>query len=524
MPEITSRLSTALADRYAIEREIGAGGMATVYLAEDVKHKRKVAVKVLRPELAAVLGAERFLREIRIAAQLQHPHILPLHDSGEAGGLLYYVMPYVLGESLADRLDREGELPIEDAVQVLREVADALAYAHQQGVVHRDVKPDNVMIADGHALVTDFGVAKAVSEAAGEERLTTAGMAIGTPAYMAPEQAAGDPTLDHRVDIYAIGILGYQLLTGTPPFRDRTPQQLLAAHLTETPEPLTQVRSSIPDSLANIVMRCLEKRPADRWQKAEDIVRELTAVPLASRAGLPTIRRSDPPPARRAVPSRGSLRSIVTAIMVVAAFLAGYLIRGGGSMETRTFTVRHLDPDVLLDALAPFIDDTHIDAGDRVTMIGPTLSVRETPENLDRIDELLAQIDVPQPILRLTTMLVRGVDSADRNPQLEELEGALAAALPFPAYELFAQSTVSGKLRAVNFLVMGQDTAFFEVQTTALEIVDVDGKQTVRTAITINLTSGPNVFATTSEFPLDTWVVPGSFEGLILALRMSFDP
>ena len=208
MPDL-DRLKTALADRYTIERKIGAGGMATVYLAEDLKHHRKVAVKVLRPDLAAVVGPERFLREIEIAAKLQHPHILPLHDSGEADGFLYYVMPYVEGESLREKLAREGELPVPDAVKILREVVDALAHAHAKGVVHRDIKPDNVMLSGRHALVTDFGVAKAVSEATGREQLTTAGVALGTPTYMSPEQATADPHVDHRADIYAVGVLAY---------------------------------------------------------------------------------------------------------------------------------------------------------------------------------------------------------------------------------------------------------------------------------------------------------------------------
>ena len=201
-------LRAALADRYAVARELGQGGMATVYLAEDLKHHRKVAVKVLRPELAAALGAERFTREIEIGAQLQHPHILPLLDSGEAGGFLYYVMPYVDGESLRERLVRVGELPVHEAVKLLCEIVDALSHAHARGVVHRDIKPDNVMLSGRHALVMDFGVAKAVSEATGRQQLTTAGVALGTPAYMAPEQATADPHLDHRVDIYAVGRAG----------------------------------------------------------------------------------------------------------------------------------------------------------------------------------------------------------------------------------------------------------------------------------------------------------------------------
>jgi serine/threonine protein kinase len=198
------RLKTALSDRYTIEREIGSGGMATVYLAHDIRHERNVAVKVLRPELAAALGPERFLREIRVAANLHHPHILPLYDSGEADGFLYYVMPYEKGQSLRDKLAKEGELPITEAVRILKEVVDALAHAHEQGVVHRDIKPDNVLLSGRHALVTDFGVAKAVSDATGQDKLTTAGVALGTPAYMAPEQATAHEHIDHRADIYAV--------------------------------------------------------------------------------------------------------------------------------------------------------------------------------------------------------------------------------------------------------------------------------------------------------------------------------
>jgi eukaryotic-like serine/threonine-protein kinase len=275
MPDIPSRLVEALSDRYRLERELGQGGMATVYLAEDLKHRRKVALKVLRPELAATLGPERFLREIELAAKLQHPHILPLHDSGEAQGFLYYVMPFVDGENLRGRLTRRGELPIQEAIRLLAEVADALSYAHSQGVVHRDIKPDNVLLSGRHALVTDFGVAKAVSEATGRQDLTTAGIALGTPAYMAPEQAAGDPHIDHRVDIYALGALGYELLTGSPPFTGQWPQEVLAAHVTQPPEPITSRRPEISAALGAVVMRCLAKRPDERWQTAEELVSQL---------------------------------------------------------------------------------------------------------------------------------------------------------------------------------------------------------------------------------------------------------
>ena len=282
------RLKAALADRYAIDEEIGSGGMATVYLAEDLKHHRKVAVKVLRPDLAATLGPDRFLREIEVAAQLHHPHILPLYDSGDADGFLYYVMPYEEGQSLREKLAREGELPVPEAVRVLKDVVDALAHAHEHHVVHRDIKPDNVLLSGHHALVTDFGVAKAISEATGREKLTTAGVALGTPSYMAPEQAAADPHIDHRADIYAVGALAYELLTGRPPFTGTSPQMILAAHISETPEPVNKHREAVPAALNQLVMKCLEKKAADRWQSAQDLLPQLEVLATPSGGTTPT--------------------------------------------------------------------------------------------------------------------------------------------------------------------------------------------------------------------------------------------
>jgi serine/threonine-protein kinase len=291
MGEVIDALKAALHDRYTIEREIGSGGMATVYLAEDLKHHRKVAIKVLRPDLAATLGPERFLREIEVAAQLQHPHILPLHDSGEADGFLFYVMPFVEGQSLRDKLAKEGELPIGEVVRILRDVVDALTEAHANGVVHRDIKPENILLRGRHALVTDFGVAKAVSEATGREKLTTAGIALGTPAYMAPEQASADPHLDHRVDIYAVGAVAYELLTGRPVFMGATPQMTLAAHVTEAPQPVSKHRETVPGALESVVMRCLEKKPADRFQTAEELLPQLEALVTPSGGMTPTDTR-----------------------------------------------------------------------------------------------------------------------------------------------------------------------------------------------------------------------------------------
>ncbi|MCH7716646.1 MAG: protein kinase [Gemmatimonadetes bacterium] len=287
MTEQLDRLTAALSDRYAIQRELGAGGMATVYLADDLKHHRKVAVKVLRPELAAAIGGERFLREVDVTANLQHPHILPLFDSGEVDGFLYYVMPYVEGESLRTRLEREHELPVQESLRILREVVDALAKAHRQGVVHRDIKPDNVMLSDSHAVVTDFGVAKAVSEATGAQQLTTAGIALGTPAYMAPEQAVADPNIDHRVDIYAVGVMAYEMLAGHAPFQGPTAQSVLSQQVTETPEPVTKHRAAVGPALNAVVMKCLEKKPADRWQTAEELLHEIEQLATPSGGTAP---------------------------------------------------------------------------------------------------------------------------------------------------------------------------------------------------------------------------------------------
>jgi serine/threonine protein kinase/Tfp pilus assembly protein PilF len=282
--ELQARLQNALGSAYRVERELGGGGMSCVYVAEETAFRRKVVVKVFRPELAEVMSARRFQREIQVAAGLQHPHIVPLLSAHETDSLLYYTMPFVEGESLRDRLRREGELPIDQAVRILRDVASAIAYAHGHGVVHRDIKPENVLLSEGGAVVADFGIAKALiaSRTRGDEATTTTltqrGMALGTPMYMAPEQAAGDSAADHRVDIYALGVLAYEMLAGRAPFEGRSSQQLMAAHAIEAPMPLTKRRLATPPDLAALVMRCLEKRPADRPQSAEEVLRELEAA------------------------------------------------------------------------------------------------------------------------------------------------------------------------------------------------------------------------------------------------------
>ena len=264
--------------------------MSRVFLATEVALGRQVVVKVLPPETAASVSIERFKREIQLAARLQHPHIVPLHSAGETEGLPYFTMPFVEGESLRVRLAKHGEMPVAEAIRVLREVASALAYAHERGIVHRDIKPDNVLLSGGSAMVTDFGVAKALSTSSNADHggMTSLGVALGTPAYMSPEQASADPTVDHRADIYAFGVLAYELLTGQTPFGGRTPQGLLAAHVTEPPEPIQKRRPSIPPALAALVMRCLEKRPADRPQSAAEVVHALDDLNTPSGGMSPT--------------------------------------------------------------------------------------------------------------------------------------------------------------------------------------------------------------------------------------------
>jgi serine/threonine-protein kinase len=316
VPDVFARLTEALADRYTLDRELGVGGMATVYLAEDLRHRRKVAIKVLRPELAAVIGAERFLKEIETTAGLQHPHILPLLDSGHTGdgpGLpgpyLYYVMPFVDGESLRTRLTREKQLPLADAVRIATEVASALDYAHRHGVIHRDIKPENILLHEGSALVADFGIALAASKA-GSSRMTETGMSLGTPHYMSPEQAMGEREITGRSDVYALGVVTYEMLTGDPPFTGSTAQAIVARVLTEPPRPLAIQRRSVPPHVEAAVLGALEKLPADRWGSAAELAAALegrggrTAV-----AGMTSTTMAAP---------RGTERRTVVALGLVA--------------------------------------------------------------------------------------------------------------------------------------------------------------------------------------------------------------
>ncbi|HEX6643398.1 MAG TPA: protein kinase [Gemmatimonadales bacterium] len=317
--EVSARLTAALADRYRLERELGQGGMATVYLAEDLRHEREVAIKVLHPDLGATLGSDRFLSEIRTTARLQHPHILPLLDSGEAGGLLYYVMPRVMGETLRARLDRERQLPVDDAVRIAREVADALGYAHEHAVIHRDVKPENILLQSGHALVADFGIALAVQQAGGS-RLTQTGLSLGTPQYMSPEQAMGERAIDARSDVYALGAVAYEMLAGDPPFTGSTVQAIVAKIMTERPTPLHALRDTVPSHVERAIHTALAKLPADRYASAAQFRDAL--APAAYPPPEATVAMPAAVPPRAAGRSRRATAALAIMAVVTVASLA----------------------------------------------------------------------------------------------------------------------------------------------------------------------------------------------------------
>jgi serine/threonine protein kinase/tetratricopeptide (TPR) repeat protein len=396
-----ARLSQALADRYRIERELGEGGMATVYLAEDLKHRRKVAIKVLKPDLAAVLGADRFLQEIETTASLRHPHILPLFDSGHivlpplqemergmGGEVLFYVMPYVEGESLRDRLSREKQLPIDDALQIAREVADALGYAHSRGVIHRDIKPENILLEGGHAVVADFGIARAMS-AAGGERLTQTGMSVGTPLYMSPEQAAGSADLDGRSDLYSLACVVYEMLGGEPPFTGASAAIVTRQHMVTQAAPITNKRPTVPADVAGALSRALAKDPADRFNPAAQFVQ-------AFGTGSSTATRKVPPQSLRN--TRIRVMAIGGGIVAVAA-IAWFTARATSSNDSPAYeriAVLPMDNQTgdstqgfFADGMTRELIGVLTDAGVRVlghravtSYRGTTLSTREIADQL----------------------------------------------------------------------------------------------------------------------------------------------
>jgi serine/threonine-protein kinase len=349
MSEVTEKLKVAIADRYVIERELGAGGMATVYLAQDVKHDRKVALKVLRPELAAVIGAERFLQEIKVTANLQHSHILPLYDSGAADGFLYYVMPYVEGETLRTRLEREKQLGIEEAVGLTRAVAGALEHAHKQGVIHRDIKPENILLRDDDPLIADFGIALALSHAGGS-RLTETGLSIGTPHYMSPEQAMGDRELDARSDVYSLAVMLYEMLVGDPPYTGSTAQAIVAKVITEKAPPVTMLRDTVPEHVSLAIQKSLAKLPADRFHSAAEFSEAL------ARPGMVDTRVHGAAPAAvtpSARPRLGRIAAVAAFAVLGVVAVWGWVSARRASRQPTTWQYISLGDSVQLTMLFP---------------------------------------------------------------------------------------------------------------------------------------------------------------------------
>src|SRR5919199_6735974 len=346
MSDQLAHLQATLADRYAIEKELGRGGMATVYQARDLKFDRQVAVKVLLPDLGVALGPERFRREIQLVTQLNHPHILPIWDSGEADGQLYYVMPLVRGESLRARLDRERQLGVHDALQITCEVAGALDYAHRQGIVHRDIKPENILLEDGHALVADFGIARAVS-AMGEQKLTQTGVTLGTPTYMSPEQGMAERDLDGRSDVYSLGCVLYEMLAGSPPFTGPTAQAVIARHTLDEVPSMTVVRGTVPEDVEDAVLRALAKVPADRYKTAGEFADALQACQTSGGVSLGRAERRARP--RR----RGKARARDRRPLVAAVAFAALLVSGAGWAGWSVWMKRNAVTAAAAGGLAP---------------------------------------------------------------------------------------------------------------------------------------------------------------------------
>ncbi len=413
MPDVLERLTRALSDRYDLERELGRGGMATVFLATDRKHGRKVALKVLHPELAASVGHERFLREIRIVAGLTHPRILTLIDSGDADGLLYYVMPYVEGETLKDRIDREGPLPVEDAVRIGREVADALAYAHDKGVIHRDIKPSNVLFEAGHAVIADFGVARAV-DAAGETEAggTATGLAVGTPTYMSPEQASGGE-IDGRADVYALGCVLWEMLTGEPAFRGPTPIAILARKVAEETPGVRTLRKSVPVELEGVVAQAMAPVAADRFASARALEQAL-AAPEAAPRSRPHRRR------------RAPVRALAGGAVLALAALAGWWFAGRPTTveAAAPYTLAVLTPENLTGEEDYFVEGQHEALIDHLaTISGLRVISRSTIASYDAGERSAREIAADLGVQGIvTSFLARDGDTVRIRLQLVEAE------------------------------------------------------------------------------------------------------
>ena len=464
-----ARLTAALADRYRVERELGRGGMATVFLAQDVRHDRPVALKVLKPELAYALGPDRFLREVRITARLNHPHILPLLDSGETEGLLYYVMPYVDGESLRDRLKRDKQLPLDDALQMAREVADALSYAHRHDVVHRDIKPENILLESGHAVVADFGIARAIT-AASEEKLTETGLAIGTPAYMSPEQAAGETTLDGRSDLYSLGCVLYEMLAGEPPFTGLTAQAVLVRRLTEPHRPLRTIRETIPQFVDQVVTKALAKIPADRYATAAQFAVALTAAATATATPTRTAPVATPPAQLRNRFARFLGRPLFAALILGiliggGALFAAWWKHGSGGSGLKRLAV--LPFENLGDSADAYFADGMTDAvrgklstllGLQVTGRGSSTPYRNTTKTPQQIGEELGV----QYLLTGTVRWDKRAGATNRvqvSPELIQVEtGASKWQVPFdaPLTDVFqVQGDIAGRVAQALNVALG---------------------------------------------------------------------
>jgi serine/threonine-protein kinase len=518
-------LHTALADRYRIERELGAGGMATVYLAQDLRHHRQVAVKVLKPELAAVIGAERFLSEIRTTANLQHPHILPLFDSGEAQGQLFYVMPFVEGISLRDRLTREKQLPIPEALRIATEVASALDYAHRHGIIHRDIKPENILLHDGSALVADFGIALAASKA-GSARMTETGMSLGTPQYMSPEQAMGERELDARSDVYALGCVTYEMLTGEAPFSGPTAQAIVAKVMTAEPADATSLRKTIPPHVSDAVHTALQKLPADRFESARVFAAALAGEGMvAGRRHASSPRQASPRSVRRTV-----LLGIGGAAAIAAAsFAAGRILDRSPTTEL---------PPSRLAILAPTVGGSGGSALTRQIAITPSgdaivyegLSKSLVSLFLRRLDSE-SSVEIPgteaasTPAISLDgkTLLATTLTSTVRLP----LEGGTPRTVPVPATYLGGAWSPDGSYWYTNFNVSEvarltpQDSVIAitrkNVQGLRIQQILTDGRTALVVRAPAGTATGPAML-----FDLPNESVTPLLDGPVMEVRYAF--
>ena len=406
MTTLDPHVLAALSEQYLVVRELGAGGMATVYLAQDLKHHRQVAVKVLRPELAAALGAERFLREITTTANLRHPNILPLFDSGEAAGLLYYVMPFVEGESLRDRLTRDQSLPMDDVLRIVDEIADALSYAHGRGVVHRDIKPENILLENGHATVADFGIAHAVNTV-GDEKLTMVGLALGTPHYMSPEQGSGD-VVDARSDLYALGCVAYEMIAGTPPYTGPSPMAVMVKHAIEQIPSLQMARVDISAALAEVLERALAKSPADRYPSVQawrDAIKQAAATNSSSSGSPATARAIHKAPPTPATSLLGREAHVVQAVERLRAGARVLTVSGyGGTGKTRFAIEMFRRLQAEYEGGAAFVSLASVTAAaDVLPTIGTTLNIAEA-HGRSALDALCAVIGEGRVLLVLDNL------------------------------------------------------------------------------------------------------------------------